>query len=160
MKPILINNLDFAKRQAKISHQIDVDTCERLLDFVEDDPRFKKEIYYTLAGSTSSLHLPSLSINIEASLPVLCQRCLQSMQFDLSLAYQYVIAESEPTPFENDDEIDWVQSSREMNVNELVEDELLMAMPLGPMHPYECKPAVQEQVEKLNPFAVLQKLIK
>jgi uncharacterized protein len=160
MKPILINNLDFAKKQSKISHEINVDTCQRLLDFVKDDVHFKKNIHYTLAGSVSKFHLPSLSINIEASLPVLCQRCLQNMQLDLSLFYEYVIAESEPAEFENNEEIDWIASSREMNINELVEDELLIAMPLGPMHSHACKPILEEGVEKPNPFAVLQKLIK
>ena len=160
MKPLIINNLDFAKKQTNISHEINVDTCERLLDFIVKDAHFQKKIDYTLAGSVSTFHLPSLSINIEAALPVICQRCLQPMQLDLSLSYDYVIADAEPTEFDHNDEIDWVESSREMNVNELVEDELLMAMPLGPMHSHACKPAVQEDIKKPNPFAALQTLRK
>lgn len=160
MKPILINNLDFAKKQQEISHEINVDSCERLLDFIEDDAKLQKNIFYTLQGSISKLHLPSLHLQIQASLPVICQRCLQTMQLDLSLGYEYVIAETEPAPFDGDEEIDWVETSREMNVNELVEDEVLMAIPLGPMHNHACQPPIQEEVEKPNPFAVLQKLLK
>ena len=160
MKPTLINNLDFAKRQAKISSEIDTSTCERLNDFIEDDAQLKKQIHYILIGNNAKFHLPSLALEINASLPVICQRCLQNMQLDLSLAYEYVIADAEPGAFDNDDEIDWLETAREMNVNELVEDELLMAMPLGPMHDYACKPPLQEEVEKPNPFAVMQKLMR
>lgn len=160
MKPILINNIEFAKNQEEVTHAIDVDSCERLLDLLETSSTLSKSIRYTLIGSASTFHLPSLGLKIEATLPVLCQRCLQPMQLDLSLAYEYVIAEVEPTAFEGDDDIDWIEASREMNVNILVEDELLMAIPLGPLHSHACKPLIQEEVEKPNPFAVLKDLLK
>lgn len=160
MKPILINNLEFAKKQEKIAHVIDVDSCERLFDLLENNSTLTKSIRYTLIGSASTFHLPSLDLRIEATLPVLCQRCLQPMQLDLSLAYEYVVAEFEPEAFEGDDDIDWVEASREMNINTLVEDELLMAIPLGPLHSHACKPPIQEDVQKPNPFAVLKNLMK
>lgn len=160
MKPILINNIEFAKNQEEVTHAIDVDSCVRLLDLLETSSTLSKSIRYTLAGSASTFHLPSLDLKIEARLPVLCQRCLQPMQLDLSLAYEYVIAEVEPAAFEGDDDIDWVEASREMNVNILVEDELLMAIPLGPLHSHACKPLIHEEVQKPNPFAVLKDLMK
>ena len=82
------------------------------------------------------------------------------MELDLSVDYTYVIAEAEPESFEGDEDVDWLEISREMNVDELVEDELLIAMPLGPLHEHACKPLVKEDVEKPNPFAVLKDLIK
>ncbi len=160
MKPILINNLDFAKKQEEVSHTIDVDSCERLLEFLTTDSTLSKSIRYTLTGSAAIFHLPSLGLKIEAALPVLCQRCLQPMQLDLSLAYDYVVAEAEPAAFEGDDDIDWVEASREMNLNTLVEDELLMAIPLGPLHSHACKPLIREGEQKPNPFAVLKDLMK
>lgn len=160
MKPILINNLEFAKKQEEITHLIDVDSCERLLDLLETNSTLPKKISYNLKGSSSTFHLPSLGLKIEATLPVLCQRCLQPMQLNLSLAYDYVIAEAEPEAFEGDEEIDWLEASREMNINSLIEDELLMAMPIGPLHDHACKPPIQEQLEKPNPFAVLKDLLK
>lgn len=160
MKPLLINNLDFAKKQDEVTQKIEVKSCERLLDLLAKDQQPLKPISYTLKGSASKLHFPSLALHIEATLPVLCQRCLQAMQLPLSIDYQYVLAEDEPEAFEGDDEIDWLEVSREMNVNELIEDELLMAIPLGPLHEHACKPLIQEDVEKPNPFAVLKDFIK
>lgn len=160
MKPLLINNLDFAKNQDEVSQEIEVENCERLLDLVEVGQQSPKKIRYALQGSASKFHLPSLALHVEATLPVLCQRCLQTMEIDLSVDYVYVIAETEPAPFEGDEDMDWLEMSREMNVDELVEDELLIAMPLGPLHEHACKPLVKEDVEKPNPFAVLKDLIK
>jgi uncharacterized protein len=160
MKPLLINNLDFAKNQDEMSQEIDVKNCERLLDLLDVGQQSPKIIRYTLTGVASQFHLPSLALHVEATLPVLCQRCLQTMELDLSVGYTYVITETEPESFEGDEEVDWLEMSREMNVDELVEDELLIAMPLGPLHEHACKPLVKEDVEKPNPFAVLRDLIK
>jgi uncharacterized protein len=160
MKPILINNLEFAKRQEKIEHEIVVDSCGRLLDLLVDDSTLSRRIQYSLVGNSSKLHLPSLRLKVEASLPVTCQRCLLPMQLDLSFSHNYVIAEMDPAPFDGDEEVDWLEAARDMNVNELVEDELLIAIPLGPLHSHACKPLIQEDVEKQNPFAILKNIIK
>ncbi|MEO1946796.1 MAG: YceD family protein [Methylophilaceae bacterium] len=160
MNQLLINNLDFAKKQDEVTQDIDIERCERLLDLIEKDQQLLGRISYTLTGRAAELGLPSLALHVEAALPVLCQRCLQIMQLDLSADYTYVITENEPEPFAGDEEVDWLEISREMNVDELVEDELLMAIPLGPLHKHACKPLVKEDVEKPNPFAVLKNLIK
>jgi len=159
-KPLLIDNLAFAKKQDEVSHQIDLEGCERLLEMLVPEQVLTKKISYTLTGLASQLHLPGLKLQIEATLPVICQRCLQPMDLDLSLTHVYVISEVEPESFEGDDDVDWLEVSREMNVNELVEDELLIAMPLGPSHQHACKTLPKEEVEKPNPFAVLKDLIK
>lgn len=160
MKPLLINNQEFAKKKDEVTQEIDVESCERLLELVENDPQSPQKISYTLKGDSNKFHLPSLDLHVDATLPVLCQRCLQVMQLDLSVDYTYVVAKTEPEQFEGDEEMDWLEASREMNVNELVEDELLMAIPLGPLHKEACKKLIKEGVEKPNPFAVLKDLIK
>ena len=141
-------------------HEIDVDSCERLFDLLEKNSTLSKSIRYTLIGSASTFHLPSLDLKVEAKLPVLCQRCLQPMLLNLSLSFEYVVADVEPAAFEGEDDIDWVAASREMNVNHLVEDELLIAIPIGPLHSHTCKPPIQEAAQKPNPFAVLKDLLK
>lgn len=160
MKSVLINNLEFAKKQENTSGEIDVYKHERLADILINGAQYPTKINYTLTGSATKLHFPSLHLTIEAVLPVLCQRCLEGMELNLSLAFDYVISETEPEAFDGDEEIDWLETSREMNLNELIVDELLIAMPLAPLHTQDCKPLTQAHVEKQNPFAVLKDLIK
>lgn len=58
----------------------------------------------------------------------------------------------------------FVEASREMNVWELVEDELLIAFPIAPVHSAEhqkeCVAYIKQSGEKPNPFAVLKDFAK
>lgn len=160
MKPILINNLEVAKSQEKLTGNIPMNGCERLTSIISQGEDGVPDIQYTLTGATTKFHLPSLHLTIDAVLPVVCQRCLEPMSLALAVAYDYVISASEPGGVDGGDDFDWVETSREMNLNELIEDELLIATPLAPTHEYECKPAKQESGEKHNPFAALKGLVK
>lgn len=159
MKPILINNLDVAKNHEKISGEILIESCERLAEAISHDNE-SAAIRYELTGVSTKFHLPSLRLTLDANLPLICQRCLEPMQLKLSRIYDYVISESEPASIEGDDDIDWLEPSREMSVNALIEDELLMAIPFAPAHAHDCKLLKQESGEKHNPFAALKDLIK
>jgi uncharacterized protein len=47
-----------------------------------------------------------------------------------------------------------------MDVIALIEDELIMAMPIAPTHNHDCVKLVTQSGEKPNPFAVLKDLVK
>lgn len=160
MKTTLINNIEIAKSQTPLSGEMAVDDCSRLTEVVNNGNQSQLKIHYSLVGGEAKFHLPSMHLTVEASLPLICQRCLEPMQLDLSLAYDYVVSESEPEEIEGDDNVDWVETSREMDVNELIEDELLIALPLAPTHEQKCKPLKLESGEKHNPFAALKGLVK
>jgi len=154
MKPTIINNLDIAKSPSKISGNIPLDSCERLVDVVIESN--DHTIQYEMQGLGSKYHLPSFNLAIEASLLTTCQRCLEPISISIKLSFDYVLIDFEPEPFEGDDELDWLEVSREMNLTSLIEDELLMAMPLAPSHSYSCKPSQFESGEKHNPFSALK----
>lgn len=158
MKDILINNLEFARKQGQVKGEIDLAYLERLSAMTANESNHLNKIKYQLDGSQTKMHLPSLHLSINTVLPVICQRCLESMQLELALTFDYVLSETEPVEFEGDEEVDWLEISPNMNLNNLVEDELLIAMPFAPVHQYNCKPAVFEAGEKHNPFDMLKKL--
>jgi len=160
MKLTLINNLEIAKKQETLTGDITAEDCERLIDSVNIEALSALKIRYKISGSASTFHLPSLHININASLPLVCQRCLEAVLQDFSLSFDYVINETEPEDFEDGEDVDWLEASREMNVVELIEDELLIAIPVAPMHESICKPLKLESGEKHNPFAALKGLVK
>ena len=158
MKNILINNLEFARKQGQVEGEIDLACFERLSAMTVNESKQQQKIKYQLVGSHTKYHLPSLHMSINTVLPVICQRCLESMQLELALNFDYVLSETEPVEFEGDEEVDWLEVSPNMNLNNLVEDELLIAMPFAPVHQYDCKPSAFEAGEKHNPFDVLKKL--
>ena len=156
MKPILINNLEFAQKNLEISGDLNPKDCVRLLESISQSDHNFSSIKYTLRGSAKKMHLPSLRLQVESKLPVLCQRCLETMQIDLNLEFEYLISENNPSETEEGDEIDWLELSQHMNLTELIEDELLIAMPIAPLHEANCIKSTMQSGEKPNPFAVLK----
>jgi uncharacterized protein len=47
-----------------------------------------------------------------------------------------------------------------MDVKLLVEDEVILALPIAPVHDNDCTPVTMQSGEKPNPFAALKGLIK
>ena len=110
-----------------------------------------------------------LHLTLAASLPLTCQRCLGPVEQALAVDRWFRFVETEALAEAQDDEAeeDVLVTSRQFNLAGLIEDELLMALPLVPRHdtcPAGLKMAVadpdfDEQVtEKVHPFAALAKL--
>lgn len=156
MKPIQINNAEFAQKQLQITGEINAFDCSRLAETLSQTRTNVANIRYTLTGVTNKLQLPSLHLQISAQLPVLCQRCLEEMLIELNLENDYVISDTAPNDDESDDDTDWLEPAQNMDVGELIEDELLLAMPIATVHATNCAKANMQSGEKPNPFAVLK----
>lgn len=108
-----------------------------------------------------------LSLSVEAQVHQTCQRCLQPAALDLRVdrPFRFVRDEVQAAELDADSDDDVLVLSRRFDLHEWVEDELLLALPIVPLH--EVCPAplplpVDQEVEvvptKPNPFAVLQAL--
>ena len=172
-----INNIEFAQKQQNIKDSFDVLSFKRLAEILalpNEKLSFPNEkvkethVNFELNGDYKRFRQPSLHLHIETKLPITCQRCLELMQVEIDLQFDYLISDSstdelnhndEQNDDQNDDR-DWVQANTEMNFHELIEDELLLAMPISPMHASECTKTSMQSGEKPNPFAVLKGFIK
>ncbi len=165
MKTLSINNLEFAQSEQVVSATADIAEMDRLSDVLltQESSLPEASIQFTLAGSGKKYSLPSLHLTIDAQLPTTCQRCLNAMTVHLKLDFDYLITDSEPAEFDENDDLDWLEISPAMSVPALVEDELLIAFPIAPTHSSEqqseCKQFVTQSGEKPNPFAALKDLM-
>ena len=112
-----------------------------------------------------------LHIKVRASFPMECQRCLAPVDVPLELEreFRFVADEATAEALDDDCEEDLLALSRDFDLHELIEDELLMALPVVPKHD-ECPSAVplassdddfeEANAEKPNPFAALASLRK
>ncbi|WP_404300104.1 YceD family protein [Alicycliphilus denitrificans] len=112
-----------------------------------------------------------LRIKASASLPLTCQRCLHTVDVPLEVEreFRFVADEATAEALDSDSEEDLLALSREFNLRELIEDELIMALPVVPRHD-ECPAEVrlassdadfeQASAQKPNPFAALAGLHK
>ena len=159
MNDLIIHNLEFAEAQQTLAGEIDAANCERLAETLSASGK-AANINFKLTGAAKQLRNPSLHLHIEAKLPVTCQRCLDEMQVQLSLDFNYIICKELPIETDETDDTDWLEAAPDMNVQALIEDELLLAMPISPMHDHDCSKQSMQSGEKPNPFAVLKGLIK
>ena len=91
-----------------------------------------------------------------------CQRCLKPVEVPLQVArkFLFVHGEDAAAQLDTDTEDDVLAITRALDLRELIEDELLLAMPIVPRHDVCPEPLVPqtdaEPIEdKPNPFAAL-----
>lgn len=124
--------------------------------------------------------LLKMHLKVALDLPLVCQACLQPYMQSIDAQRDYVFFETEQEAEiwdfdpENTDAEDALVRSERFNFLELIEEEILLSLPLTPKHQTgECKKqdlqkaqlilkdrSSSEGLEKPNPFAVLAKLKK
>ena len=94
-----------------------------------------------------------------------CQRCLKPVDVPLQITrkFLFVHGEDAAAQLDTDSDDDVLAITRALDLHELVEDELLLAMPIVPRHEVcpEPLPLTDDEeltVEKPNPFAALAAL--
>ena len=125
----------------------------------------------TLRPGASGADEPWLHVTADATLALVCQRCMAPAELPVHCArdFRFVATEALAELEDEDSEEDVLAISKAFDLLELIEDELLMAAPLVPMHAV-CPQPLALQVadaafedtpqDKPNPFAVLQQLKK
>jgi uncharacterized protein len=123
------------------------------------------ELRYDEAGAEQIwLHL-----TVDTSFPLTCQRCMGPVDIKVDVNRSFRFVQSEQAALEQDEnaEEDILVFSQEFKLLDLIEDEVLLALPVVARHercPVTVKLAVTDPgfdtagEEKSNPFAVLGKL--
>jgi uncharacterized protein len=104
-----------------------------------------------------------LHLTAEATLPMACQRCLQRCDHELGLTrhFQFVPDEASAAELDGEVEHDVLVFARELDLHELLEDELLLDLPLVPRHdvcPQPLLAAPDALPAEEHPFAALAAL--
>ena len=110
-----------------------------------------------------------LQLHAQASLPLICQRCLATVDIPVVVDRSFRFVPDEQTAAAEDDESeeDLLALSADFDLMELIEDELLMELPVAPRHAVcpvpvpmaVADPDFERQTEAVeSPFALLRKL--
>lgn len=105
-----------------------------------------------------------LHLQAQASLQLVCQRCLGPVAAEVQAqrSFLFVAGEDQAAELDADSEDDVLALTRSLDLKELVEDELLLSLPLVPRHAACPLPAVVDDPlvdeEKPHPFAALAAL--
>ena len=109
---------------------------------------------------------PWLHLSVDVTLPLVCQRCLAPVDTHVQVDRWFRFAADEATAEAEDEEADEdvLAASHEFDLHALIEDELLMALPVTPRHdtcPQPPRLSVADadfdtaEEERPHPFAVL-----
>lgn len=109
---------------------------------------------------------------LRVALRVTCQRCLEAMDLELKAAPWLILVKSGERLQRREDDADILVADKPLALSEMVEDELLLVLPMVPMHaPDQCPVKVraasvasttsdQTGRGRKNPFSVLDRLKK
>jgi len=172
-----INQLDiltFAKNASQLSGEFPLDTFERLRqEDIRETP--VENVHWDLRGEEIKTEDGEnqiwLHLNASTQVTLTCQRCLTPAIFDLEVSRNFRFVANEQIALAQDDENeeDLLALDRRFNSLGLIEDELIMSLPIVPRHPschntylesLAAENAQSTEFERPNPFAVLEQLKK
>lgn len=157
---LVIDSISFAKKSESLQGKIAVASLERLRESLASS---QGEIEFDLRGTLDSRHRPSLKLAITGKVQLTCQRCLADFPYKLELVSRIVLVVNEtdlPDLDEEDPDVDVVVASGKMNIQNLLEDEIILALPLAPKHDFDCVEIKNDDdaADSGLPFASLGKL--
>ena len=153
---MIIDAFAFARNAESIRGEVALADLSRL-DLLER----AGVLEFTLSGYIGSQQRCFLHLSVTGSLRLRCQRCLEPMDWPLALEATVWLArneaEADALPV-NEDEFDPVVGSESFDVNALIEDEVLLSLPLTPKHAHCPEPLVVAKDLAASPFASLKGL--
>ena len=157
----MIDTAEFARKGLEIHDTIALSKFPRLQEMLAD-PEGKLD--YALTGSVDAEGKPHLQLVLQGVMPLICQRCLEALDFELDASTDFILVPDEsmiPVPEDENDIEDYLVANPHTQIVELLEEELLLALPYAPKHADEqcaAKSGVQTSNEKQSPFAILRGL--
>lgn len=164
---------DFARVEGELHSTVPLSALPRLRELLEGDEGAPVE--WTLRGfqreRTGLRPQAMVALRVRAELRLICQRCLQEMTqvIEDAVDFRLVIDEPPMTLEELEAEDEALPAEDPVDVLELIEDQLILALPLVPMHAVcpqsqaaEQSPAQSESApgeERQHPFANLRDLL-
>jgi uncharacterized protein len=114
--------------------ELDAVVLPRVADQLMEGPA---PVAWRIRGASDAVGRPALNIELEGELPLECQRCLGVYRWPLRQTTQVLVArdDAEMARLDNDSELEVVLATGPLDPAELVEDELVLAIPFAPLHP-------------------------
>jgi uncharacterized protein len=160
-----IDSLDFARNGRKIDGELPIAELPRLQDVLENQ---RGILSYTVLGVLDAQGNPALDVSIAGSCQLRCQRCLNALDYQVQLDTRLLLrsqaeldALDESVAEGEEEEFDSILADAHLDVLNLLEEEILLSLPIAPKHePGACQAADSgnAQEEGQHPFAVLAKL--
>ena len=156
----VIDSLEFARSGASLERRLAIDAMPRLADLlVATDGSF----LVRLEGWRDAEGKSWLQLDVLGEPVLRCQRCLGGLRYELRIRSRLqLVGPGEEWPDEDlaDDSIDAIEAERDLMLSSLVEEEVLLALPIAPRHEQCEAPSGFADLNGSSPFAALAALKK
>jgi uncharacterized protein len=154
--------VSFAKKRFCFDDSVHLKQFERLHKILgKQDAIVKLDIFFGFKDERTPIIKGSVSTIVKFD----CQRCLDSFDYELKSDISCVFIKKGKEKLGNESSIETFTYQEKINVFEVIEEELLLCLPMIAKH-QECEISYKdeslkefEKIEsKINPFAILSKL--
>jgi uncharacterized protein len=158
----VIDALEFARAQQQLHGSLPAEGLQRLHDVLFDT---QGSLDYEVRGTRDERKRPQLELRISGGLHLQCQRCLGLLEYSVDVENTLLLVAPGTGPEEDADDPDGpdiIEADPELDVAGLIEDEVLLSLPLAPRHPEgSCENRVASRLQGAappKPFAELAAL--
>ncbi|SMN15076.1 COG1399 protein, clustered with ribosomal protein L32p [uncultured Candidatus Thioglobus sp.] len=160
--PANIKLLSFAKKGLIFSQTYSVKDFPRISEIVTNSgDKVSVELNFYIENN----RIPCIEGQVKLEVALDCQRCLNEVKLQLNLVFKLAFIIHENQAEELDPSFETIlNADEEFSTIEFITDEVLITIPMIPMHSHECQsykdiiPVIEQ--ERVNPFAVLEQLKK
>ncbi len=172
--PLQLSVEAFAKNEQSLKGEWNLTSLPRLLESTHSPQTVDADtaVAWQLRGESRSARSgpPEIWLHLDSSVTVAltCQRCLQAMttRIKAQRSFRFVHGETAAAELDAQSDDDVLALSRYLDARELIEDELLLELPLVPRHEVCPQPLMErdmsmdDSVQTVcdNPFAALAQL--
>jgi uncharacterized protein len=156
--PEYINPLQFADQRRRLEGTVRIDGLTRLADaLMNTDGDVTVDLVFGRDGRTATV-----TGTIQADLQLQCQCCLDVLHWPVSVTVRLgMVSSLDAAGLLSEDYEPLVLEAEQIAVADIVQDELLLAIPYCPQHS-QCGAQAErgEKPDRPNPFGILADLIK
>jgi len=158
--PDQLKLFNFAKKEICLSGLYQISDFSKLSEIANNK---KENIKVDLSFYLKNNKTPCVDGIIELDIVLACQRCLDDLSIALKINFSLAFVRHNQESEELDSHYEiYVIEEEDLATHDLISDEILLSIPMVPMHDYDCIEEINEQetdeVKSENPFAILKKL--
>ncbi len=164
---VKVDIFNVSRHQQTLTGTIAVAKMPELCKFLAND---RGEFEVTIQGTKGAKGLPGAVLTITGKVEVPCTHCNGPIEVEIAREVPFLFVKSEAEanrmPLDEDDDMEIVVGSEQMNVAEWVQEEVILSLPTFPKHEGCDMPEVEDEEEEIveparpNPFANLRDLMK
>ncbi len=156
----VIHSAEFAQEGRELKGSIPLSQLSRLSDLLANT---SGEVAWHIESGVDELQRPWLYLEVKGTLQLICQRCLLAAPWQLhaeTVLTQFATEEQIDDAEAHDEDLEGILIDPELDIEALVEDEILLALPVALTHDV-CggdDALAKLASDKPNPFAALAQL--